>query len=351
MQQMLFRKYLVLPVAFLAAWLGLKYLFPPALPFLMGTGLAFAAEPFVRFGQKYLRLPRMAAAGAGVTVALLLAVGVVVILSALLVRELSVLAGIFPNVEDTLRQGLSLLEAWLLGLVNNTPEGIKGILTSSVSGLFSDSSAFLDKASRWVLSLASSVLVHLPDSALGLGTAVLASYMLSAKLPKIRTLLAEKLPQAWKEQYLPTLKNLKDALFGWLRAQLKLSGITFLIVTMGLILLRIPYAPVWALLIALVDAVPLLGTGTILLPWALVSLLQDMGIRALGLLGIFAVAALTRSALEPRLVGKHLGLDPLVTLIALYTGYQIWGIGGMILSPLVAVAVVQLTGIRLKNPK
>ena len=93
---------------------------------------------------------------------------------------------------------------------------------------------------------------------------------------------------------------------------------------------------------ALVDAAPLLGTGTILIPWSVVSLQQGSHIRAVGLLGIYAVAALTRSALEPRFVGKQLGIDPLLTLIALYAGYRIWGISGMILSPLIAVTAVQL---------
>ena len=129
---------------------------------------------------------------------------------------------------------------------------------------------------------------------------------------------------------------------GWLKAQLRLSGVTFLISLAGLLLLSVSYAPLWALVIAAVDAVPMLGTGTVLLPWAMVCLLQGRRILALGLAGLYLAAMLTRTALEPRLVGKHLGLDPLMTLAALYVGYRLWGIGGMILSPLLAVTVSQL---------
>ena len=116
---------------------------------------------------------------------------------------------------------------------------------------------------------------------------------------------------------------------------------SFAIVCGGFLLLRIPYAPVWAALTALVDAIPILGTGTVLLPWALICFLQGETVRALGLLGTYAVAMLSRSILEPRLVGKQLGLDPLVTLAALYTGFRIWGIAGMILSPVICVAVLE----------
>ena len=90
------------------------------------------------------------------------------------------------------------------------------------------------------------------------------------------------------------------------------------------------------------DALPVLGSGTVLLPWALFSLLQGQLPRALGLLATYACAALTRSTLEPRLVGRHLGLDPLVTLACLYLGYRLWGFGGMILSPMLGSIAMEL---------
>ena len=77
-------------------------------------------------------------------------------------------------------------------------------------------------------------------------------------------------------------------------------------------------------------------------PWALIAFLQGNSARAIGLLGTYAVVSLVRSALEPKLVGRQLGLDPLVTLMALYAGYKIWGIGGMILAPMLTVTALQL---------
>ena len=71
--------------------------------------------------------------------------------------------------------------------------------------------------------------------------------------------------------------------------------------------------------------------------------MQGEGARAIGLLGVYAVVTLSRSMLEPKLVGRHLGLDPLVTLMALYVGYKLWGVGGMIFAPLLAVTIMQVT--------
>ena len=119
-------------------------------------------------------------------------------------------------------------------------------------------------------------------------------------------------------------------------------GLTFCILLAGFLLLQVPYAPLWATLIALVDAIPMLGTGLILVPWSVIRFLQQEPAQAIGLLGIFVTATLARSALEPRLVGQQLGLDPLVTLIALYLGYQLLGIPGLLVAPLLAVAAVHL---------
>ena len=135
---------------------------------------------------------------------------------------------------------------------------------------------------------------------------------------------------------------MKGAVLGWLKAQLKLCGVTWGVLTLGFFLLKVRHAPLWALGVALVDAFPILGTGAVLVPWSLVSFLQGGTGRAFGLLTLYAAAALGRALLEPRLVGRQLGLDPLLTLLALYGGYRLWGLPGMLLAPLLAVAGTQL---------
>ena len=135
------------------------------------------------------------------------------------------------------------------------------------------------------------------------------------------------------------MRRVRHCLGGWLRAQLKLMLVSFGIVTVGFFILAIPNALLWGAVVALVDAVPLLGTGTVLLPWALVSFLQGQPFRAIGLVCTYLVAMLIRTVLEPRLIGKQLGIDPLLTLLVMYLGYCFWGILGMIFAPVLATAV------------
>lgn len=326
----------------LALWFGGRFLLPLFFPFLLGTGLALLAEPVVRLLCGRLHLPRFAAVGIGVTASFVAVTILLLMICAFLVRELGILAGILPDLTQTARSGMSLLQNWLLDLASRTPQSVRPLLEENVTTLFSGSTALLDRAFQYVLGLAGTILSHVPDSALSLGTSVISGFMISAKLPRIRIWITRHFPREKLRPLLETLRRIRKAVGCWLIAQLRLAGVTLGILMAGLLILRIPYALLWAVGISLVDAFPVLGTGTVLLPWGLICFLQGDRARAIGLVGIYAVISLTRSVLEPKLVGKQLGLDPLVTLFALYAGYKLWGIGGMILSPLLAVTVVQI---------
>lgn len=327
----------------LGAYFAVQYLLPLALPFLLGAALALAAEPLVGFLNVKVRLPRPLAAGIGVSLALAVVILTVSALFALLIRQLQNLAGILPDMENTLQTGLDAISGWLTDMVRRAPEGLRLVLLRQIDDLFSGGTALLDRVTAFVLTFATGVLSKIPGGALLTVTGILSGFMISAKYPKIRAYVKKKLPVEKLAPGLHTLKGLKSAVVGWLKAQLKLCGMTFLVVAAGLMLLRISHGILWALVIGVVDALPVLGAGAALIPWSLVSFLQgDRGL-AFGLLGVYAAVAVTRTVLEPRLVGRQLGLDPLVTLAALYIGYRLWGIGGMILAPLLAVAVTQMT--------
>jgi len=336
------KKLLVGGALLLGAYLGIRYLLPLIFPFLLGGALALAAEPVVRFLCRRLRLPRPAAAGIGVGLSFAFLAMVVLLLGALLLRQLRALTLILPDLEGSLRGGMENLSARLVTLADKVPGGMSGVLKSRIHEAFSGGSALLDQAGAYLLRLASGILKRVPGRALSFGTAVIASFMISAKLPKLKTWFRSRMGMQKLQPVLDTLRRLRRALGLWLKAELKLSGVTFAVAATGLLLLRVPYALLWAVGIALVDAFPILGTGSVLVPWSLISFLQGDLLMAFGLLGLYAAAAVTRSVLEPRLVGQHLGLDPLVTLVALYTGCGLWGIGWMILAPVIAVTVTQL---------
>ena len=331
---------------FLLAWLGLKYLLPLALPFVLGIALALAAEPLVGLLSRRLHFPRGLAAGIGVTVSLVCLVSLLVLLGALLIRQLRAVTLVLPQLEQTTVSSLSTLETYLLKLSGKLPTMFREPVERTVEDFFSNGTVLVDQVAQRMPALAGAAFSHVPGSALTVGTGILSGFMLSARLPALRAWLAGRPFWGKLQTWRSAAAGLRSALGGWVKAQLKLTLLSFGIVTVGLMLLRVSYAPVWSALIALVDAIPVLGTGTVLLPWAFVCLVQGNGLRAVGLLAICLVAMGARSFLEPRLVGKQLGLDPLMTLVALYTGFRIWGVGGMLLAPLLCVAAGEVMKVR-----
>lgn len=337
------RKVLMVLGIFVAVWLGVRYLLPIVLPFLIGTMIALAAEPAVGFGVKRLKLPRGLSSSLGVSLTLILLTGVMSLVGAIAVKELGSLAGVIPNVQGTLEQGMTLLQDWLIGIANRMPENARNLAAGTILEVFDGGSVLLNQVTSRVPGMVSSLLGWIPNGALGLGTGILSGFMISARLPRIKENLSARLPDSWRDKWLPNLRRVRKSLWGWMKAQGKLAAVTYCIVTVGFLLLRVRYGPAWAVLVAVVDAVPVLGTGTVLIPWAVVSLLQGQSLRGFGLLAVYGTAMLTRTILEPKLVGKQLGLDPLATLLFLYVGYRFWGLLGMILAPMLASAAKSLT--------
>ena len=135
---------------------------------------------------------------------------------------------------------------------------------------------------------------------------------------------------------------LRDALLGWCKAQGILAAVTFGVLLAGFFLLRVQGAGLLAFVIALMDALPVLGTGLVLVPWALAELLLGQYGRAAGLALLYAASAVLRNALEPHVVGRQIGLHPFVSLVSFYLGWRLAGIWGMLLFPIAALILVKL---------
>ncbi len=329
---------LILPLV----WLLGRYLLPVGLPFALGAALALGAESAVSWLNRKLHLPRPLAAGIGVGSLFVLLATLSVLILAGLMRQLPRLSALAPQLEQAVVSGRDLLCTWLLELSGKLPGSIGILATQWTQGLFSGGTDLAAPFLQNLPSLATRAVSRLSESAFSLVTALIASFMLSARLPQLRQWLSKKLPEELLQKSRGALASLRQGLGGWLLAQLKLAAVTFGVLLVGFLLLRIRSSVVWAFLVALVDAFPVLGVGTVLIPWALVCLLQGQYARGIGLLAVYGVSWLLRQLLEPRLVGKGLGLDPLVTLIAIYAGFRLGGIPGMLLAPVFAMTAARL---------
>ena len=326
----------------LGAWVFGTLFLPVLLPFLIGLAVCLAAERPVQLLQTRARLPRWLASGLCVLLLFLLLSTGLFFLCRLVCGEAADLARQLPQLAEGLAPLVLQLKKRLLTLAQKLPDGLGTGLRAGVEEFFRSGAGVGAKLYERLFSWASGVIGRLPDAILFAATAVLSSFMLSGELPAIRGWLQRVLRPAWTERLRTLGGHVRATLGGWLKAQLKLMGITFLILNVGLLLLRVRYPMLGALAITLVDALPVFGTGTILIPWALALFIRGETRRGIGLVILYGAAALSRQALEPRLVGKQVGLAPVLALLALYAGYRLLGVGGMIVFPLAAMLFKQL---------
>lgn len=138
------------------------------------------------------------------------------------------------------------------------------------------------------------------------------------------------------------IKDTGKGLKGYLKAQLMLMGITFIILTTGLMILKVPYFILIAIAISIVDVLPILGSGVIIVPWSIISFILGNSYLGKGLAVIYIILIITRQILEPKIMGKEIGVRPLYTFLATILGSLILGPIGLILGPLIAVLVTSI---------
>lgn len=339
------RKYrqLLLPAACIALLLlTLKYLLPLVLPVLLGIGIAAALSPLIRFLQSRLSLGRSLSAGVCVTGVLLLLAALFWLLAKALAAEAGRLYDQLPAIMDTLSRALDAFGRWAQQLAQLLPDGAGDAFSSWAQDIIRSGGTLATEAYERVFSLVSGFLGRLPDTLLFLLTTVLSSYFAAAELPHLQGLCRDHLPDTLQKRGHQLLGSMKTVFSGWLRAQLILMSITFCILLCGFWLLGIRPTLLPALGIAVLDALPLFGTGTILLPWGLFRIIAGDFRLGLGLMILYGVAALSRNVLEPKLLGAQAGVSPLLTLLAIYTGYRLSGFTGMILLPIGVMIAAEL---------
>lgn len=331
----------ILILVLAGVWLFMGWLLPIILPFLLGMLLARISEPAIHFLHNRTGMRRGGAVAIAVTGVFLLFLTVISFLLALLVRQVQDLSRLLPQFIETFTDAGELLRQWLQQKVEKIPGGLGTMAANLTEELFSGGSAWMERLGAALPKVLTGLLGSLSSGLLGLVTTMIAAYMIANRLPAIRIWWQNHAPKHYREKWQPWLRDLKKSLGGWLLAELKLAGVAFGVMVAGFLLLRVRHSFLWAGVIAVVDAFPILGVGTVLVPWAVICFLQGNSVRAVGLLGIYGVVWLSRSILEPKWIGKGLGLDPLATLAASYAGWKLWGVVGMLLSPILTLTVLQ----------
>lgn len=326
----------------LALWLALRFLLPWVLPFLVALALAALLERPVGFLTARLGLPRWVSAALCTLLLALALSGALLLAGWRLWYETALLLKGLPTLLSSLPALGERAESWAYRFIIAAPPDMQDFLWETLETVLARGAALPAQLYDTVAAWAAAAFTALPDLGLFLFTTVLATYFSSAGRPALLAFFRRQVPAAWRPALRNGLRRMRLTLGGWLKAQGTLMLVTFMELSAGFLVLGVDLALLLAALVSLVDALPVFGTGTVLLPWAAVELLAGNGSLALGLLALYLLVSAVRSLLEPKLVGDRVGLPPLAALLAMYVGFQSFGVAGMVLSPLAAILLKEL---------
>lgn len=308
------------------------------LPFILAYILAYATDPFVTFLERKARIPRKFASAIVIVLTLLIIVLILTLIVNRIIFEVKELVVQLPKLTESLSNDVNDVVDKGLNIYVNLPIQLSQFIDTAISGLASNLSTVLKPIAQGTTRLA----VSLPSILVFIIVLFLSTYFMSSDKEKINWFIRKQMPGSWYGRMINIKDDLQFALLGYVKAQLILMSITFVEISIGLLIIGIEYAILLGLLISLIDALPILGTGTVLIPWALFSLVTGNYKLGLSLLMLYGVALLVRQLLEPRVLGGQIGLYPLITLMSMYVGLQVFGIIGMILGPILMLVIKNL---------
>lgn len=322
-------------------WLGVRFLLPWAAPFIAAWCIAALLETPVSFLVR--RGWRRGAASAVCTLA---ALSLIIWGAGALLWEglgkLGELARELPVLMDAVNLRLGELELAAQAHLASAPEGGAMFLEIAGGALADAVSALPAYISRAAVALLTKTAQASPDTLIFTVTLSIGTYFISASFPRVNAFMLAQLPAALRQKLKGLGSDLKLSFGGVLRCQLILMLLTFFQLLLAFRWLGAKSAIELAAVTALVDALPVFGTGIILLPWAFCALLLGQSGRGLGLLLSWLVISVVRNCVQAKLMGDQIGLEPLASLMSIYVGWRVWGVGGMLLFPVILVTLRQL---------
>ncbi len=311
-------------------------------PFLLAFFVAWGLSPLIRWLHRRLRLPRTVAV-LGLLTLVFVALGALVwALVAAAAGEIAALALNWEGLVASLQVLVEDLGGRFSRGIALLPTSLQNAVDTLTGQFFEWLETVIPRFLSAGMDYAANVARALPSFAVASVVFVMAAYFLSVDFPRLRAGLVDKLPQGARF-FCSQVKRAASAGFGgYIRSQLILTVGVFFILLGGFLLVRQPYFLLLALALAVLDFIPIIGSGTVMVPWAAVDVVLGDYRHALGLMAVWGLVALFRRVAEPKILGDQMGLPPLLSLASVYVGMKAAGVAGMILGPVLCLVVLNL---------
>lgn len=328
-----------------AAYLFIKFLLPSLLPFICAFILVTITKPLNDFLVRKLSVSKKIV-GAMITVILVSLLSIIIYFSlSRLIREIATFTSFLAD--GGMSDILKLLSEKTVGFLNkllpeDSAEKLAGTISEKIMNadklLLRISSDFYPK----IIEALMKFLSFFPQAVIFTVLLFISTFYIGCDYENIVSFINAQFTGKGLNNFLSVKKQLFSTVKDLFRAYLFLTIITFSELLTGFIILKVNYAILLALLISFIDMLPILGTGTVLVPWSIISLILGDNTKAIGLLVLYGIITVFRQILEPRIVGSSLGLSPLVTLISMYAGIKLVGFWGLFIFPVCTIFIKSL---------
>lgn len=324
-------------IAALIVYASVKYLLPALIPFIIALFFSFIMEPIIAVLQRRVKLPR----GIATFIAMIVVYGGIVfaftIILFKLVAELVYISLSLPDVVADTRiyfQNLDLLEKATAFYVN-LPPYVTSSLEQNVTSIAANLQGFITKAVNSILQYVSLV----PSTIVVLLVTGVATYFLARDRQVIFRKLMGLIPEPWDKKAVEVIREVAAAFMSYLRAQIVLISITIIISVSGLYIIGAEYALTIGLLMGFLDLLPVVGPSLVYLPWIVWSFVIGNTAFGIKMIVLYVILLTVRQISETKIVSASLGLYPLATLIAMYVGLKLIGVIGLVLGPVLLIAI------------
>lgn len=323
-------------------YLVFKYLFRLLMPFVIAFAVAWILRPLCRLYKARTRFST-ALTVATVVFFYLVIGGLVMILLINIGGEISEYVSRLPNLyTQTLEPGLKdlyLRSELFISRFDPTLENVVGdIISQVISSLGSAVTSFSMSAVAKLTTMAG----KLPGTLLSGAIAIIATIFMATSYDRIRRFLNANLPEKILEFAGYVGKSFKNIIVKYGFSYLEIMLLTFGEIALGLFIIRVSRPVLAALLIAVFDIFPIVGAGLILLPWTIILFIQGQTLQGIGMGALYIIVIVVREIVEPKIVGKQVGLPPLVTLACMFIGTSLFGGIGLFGLPILAAILVNL---------
>lgn len=302
------------------------------MPFVLAGIISMIASPLVRFFEEKIKLKRKWASAFVIIVVIALVVLVLYLVGAKLIEEGIGLLGALPEMWDSMKEDLSGVGESLNGIFEKLPQDTQQTIANLGDQVGEFMAGLFERIGTPTITAAGNFAKQLPSVLIGIIMCLLASYFFVADRYQIGSWIRKHTPASVMSRYDMVRRSILKSVGGYFKAQLKIEVWMYLLLVVGLTVLRVDYALLIAVGIAFLDLLPFFGTGTVMVPWALIKIFSGDYKMAIGLLIIWGGGQLARQIIQPKIVGDSIGMAPIPTLFLLYVGYKLGSVVGMIIA-------------------